>query len=129
MKILAKTKAKLLETKAESMAEVIVAFLVLSLVMALFAQGLRYATSVESYSKDNTVNNDNSMIKLQEVLAGIPDVEGVSRPEEPQNISLPGQADALKLSQYFVFTGHDTNVYWVFDVGNSTDSGDSGDEG
>lgn len=128
MKILAKTKAKLLETKAESMAEVIVAFLVLSLVMALFAQGLRYATSVESYSKANTVNNDNSMIKLQNVLAG-KEEENVSRPEDPQNRPLPGQENALKLSQYFVVTGHDTNVYWVFDVGNSTDAGDSGDEG
>ena len=128
MKILAKTKAKLLETKAESMAEVIVAFLVLSLVMALFAQGLRYATSVESYSKTNTVNNDNSMIELQKTLSGKEDGKA-SRPEDPQNRSLPGQANALKLSQYFVVTGHDTNVYWVFDVGNSTDSGDSGDEG
>ena len=70
MKILAKTKAKLLETKAESMAEVIVAFLVLSLVMALFAHGLRYATSVETYSKTNTENNDNSMIELQKTIAG-----------------------------------------------------------
>lgn len=127
MKILAKTKANLLETKAESMAEVIVAFLVLSLVMALFAQGLRYATSVESYSKANTVNNDNSMIELQKTLSG--KGGNASRPEDPQNRPLPGQENALKLSQYFVVTGHDTNVYWVFDVGNSTDAGDSGDEG
>ena len=83
MKILAKTKAKLLETKAESMAEVIVAFLVLSLVMALFAQGLRYATSVETYSKTNTENNDNSMIELQKTIAGKGGT--ASRPEDPQN--------------------------------------------
>ena len=127
MKILAKTKANLLETKAESMAEVIVAFLVLSLVMALFAQGLRYATSVESYSKTNTVNNDNSMIELQKTLAE--KGGNASRPEDPQNRPLANQDNALKLSQYFVVTDHDTNVYWVFDVGNSTDSGDSGDEG
>ena len=127
MKILAKTKAKLLETKAESMAEVIVAFLVLSLVMALFAQGLRYATSVEVYSKSNTENNDYSMIELQKTLAG--KGGNASRYNAPDNVELDGIGDALKLSQYFVVTDHDTNVYWVFDVGNSTDAGDSGDEG
>ena len=127
MKILAKTKAKLLETKAESMAEVIVAFLVLSLVMALFAQGLRYATSVETYSKTNTENNDNSMIELQKTIAGKGGT--ASRPEDPQNRPLASQDNALKLSQYFVVTGHDTNVYWVFDAGNATNSDDSGDEG
>ena len=52
MKIIAKTKAILLANKAETMAEVIIAFVVLSLVMALFAQGLRYATSAEKYAKD-----------------------------------------------------------------------------
>lgn len=124
MKILAKTKAKLLETKAESMAEVIVAFLVLSLVMALFAQGLRYATSVETYSKTNTENNDNSMIELQKTLAG--KGGNASRPEDPQNRPLASNDNALKLSQYFVVTGHDTNVYWVFDANNSSDSGDQG---
>ena len=124
MKILAKTKAKLLETKAESMAEVIVAFLVLSLVMALFAQGLRYATSVETYSKTNTENNDNSMIELQKTIAGKGGT--ASRPEDPQNRPLASQDNALKLSQYFVVTGHDTNVYWVFDAGNASDSGDEG---
>jgi len=124
MKILAKTKAKLLETKAESMAEVIVAFLVLSLVMALFAQGLRYATSVETYSKTNTENNDNSMIELQKTLAG--KGGNASRPEDPQNRPLASNDNALKLSQYFVVTGHDTNVYWVFDANNSSDSDDQG---
>lgn len=124
MKILAKTKAKLLETKAESMAEVIVAFLVLSLVMALFAQGLRYATSVETYSKTNTENNDNSMIELQKTLAG--KGGNASRPDDPLNRPLASNNDALKLSQYFVVTGHDTNVYWVFDANNSSDSGDQG---
>lgn len=128
MKILAKTKAKLLETKAESMAEVIIAFLVLSLVMALFAQGLRYATSVETYSKDNTENNDNSMIELQKTLAGKEDGKA-SRPEEPQNRPLADQGDVLKLSQYFVITGHDTNVYWVFDAGDAPVADDSSDEG
>ena len=106
MKILAKTKAKLLETKAESMAEVIVAFLVLSLVMALFE------------------NNDNSMIELQKTLAG--KGGNASRPDDPLNRPLASNNDALKLSQYFVVTGHDTNVYWVFDANNSSDSGDQG---
>ena len=121
MKILAKTKAKLLETKAESMAEVIVAFLVLSLVMALFAQGVRYATGAEIYAKDNTVACDNSMIELQKTLAGKEgDVDG---PKDTQNRSLANIDNALKLSCYSVTTGHDNNVYWVFDVGNVTDAG------
>ena len=124
MKILAKTKVKLLETKAESMAEVIVAFLVLSLVMALFAQGLRYATSVEVYSKTNTENNDNSMIELQKTLAG--KSGNASRPDVPKNVALSGKENALKLSCYYVFTGHDANVYWVFDAGDASDSDDEG---
>ena len=127
MKILAKTKAKLIETKAESMAEVVVAFLVLSLVMALFAQGLRYATSAEAYAKDNTVACDKSMIELQKTLAG---KGGTAyRHDEPDNVALSSMNNALKLSCYSVTTDHDTNIYWVFDAGNATDSGDSGDEG
>lgn len=127
MKILAKTKAKLLETKAESMAEVIVAFLVLSLVMALFAQGLRYATSVEVYSKSNTENNDYSMIELQKTLAG--KGGNASRPDDPLNRPLASNNNALKLSQYVVSAkdnSHDFNVYWVFDAGSASDSGDEG---
>ena len=123
MKILAKTKAKLVETKAESMAEVIVAFLVLSLVMALFAQGLRYATGAEIYAKENTVACDNSLIELQKTLAGKGGkAEG---PKDTQNRTLANANidNALKLSSYSVSTDHDNNVYWVFDVGNVTDAG------
>ena len=93
----------------------------------IFEPQTEMGESKDSAQNTNTENNDNSMIELQKTLSG--KGGNASRPEDPQNRPLPGQENALKLSQYFVVTGHDTNVYWVFDVGNSTDAGDSGDEG
>ena len=44
MKIIAKTKAVLFSNKAETMVEVTVAFMVLSIIMALFAQRIMPST-------------------------------------------------------------------------------------
>ena len=50
MKIIAKTKEVLFANKAESMAEVVVAFMVLTIVMALFAQGMKFSNNAERYA-------------------------------------------------------------------------------
>lgn len=124
MKIVAKTKAILIANTAETMAEVMVAFIVLMLVMALFAQGLRYAASAETYAKDNTVRYDESLLNLQRTLAlgG----EGAQSMGEPESRTLDADTNAfedseknsLKLSQYGVRQTGDTawNFYWVFDA-------------
>lgn len=124
MKIVAKTKAILIANTAETMAEVMVAFIVLMLVMALFAQGLRYAASAESYAKDNTVKCDESLLKLQKTLAV--GGEGAENMGEPESRSLNADTGAfedsaknsLKLTQYGVKQEGDIawNFYWVFDA-------------
>ena len=124
MKIVAKTKAILIANTAETMAEVLVAFIVLTLVMALFAQGLRYAASAETYAKDNTVKYDESLLKLQKTLAV--GGEGAENMGEAQSRTLDADTDtfedsdknSLKLTQYGVKQNGDTawNFYWVFDA-------------
>lgn len=123
MKIVAKTKAVLLANTAETMAEVIIAFVVLSLVMALFAQGLRYATSAEVYAKNKTVTTDDSLLKLQKTLAV--GGEGAKNFDTANRTLITDDSDfkdpsgnALKLTQYGVQNEGDSgwNYYWVFDA-------------
>jgi hypothetical protein len=123
MKIVAKTKAVLLANTAETMAEVIIAFVVLSLVMALFAQGLRYAASAETYAKDKSVTTDQSLLKLQKTLAV--GGEGAKNFDTTNRTLITDDSDfkdpsgnALKLTQYGVQNEGDSgwNYYWVFDA-------------
>lgn len=123
MKIVAKTKAVLLANTAETMAEVIIAFVVLSLVMALFAQGLRYATSAEVYAKNKTVTTDDSLLKLQKTLAvggeGAKNIDTTNRTliTDDSDFKDPS-GNALKLTQYGVQNEGDSGwtYYWVFDA-------------
>lgn len=124
MKIVAKTKAVLLANTAETMAEVIIAFVVLSLVMALFAQGLRYATSAETYAKDRSVASDESLLKLQKTLAV--GGEGAKNFETDKRTIITDDSEfkdpegnALKLTRYGVQNQDDSgwHYYWVFDAG------------
>ena len=124
MKIIAKTKAILLANKAETMAEVIIAFVVLSLVMALFAQGLRYATSAEKYAKDNSVAYDQSLLKLQKTLAkggeGAADIKTENRSLSADVSAFEDSSkNKLQLTQYGVKNEGDSGwtFYWVFDAG------------
>lgn len=123
MKIVAKTKAVLLANTAETMAEVIIAFVVLSLVMALFAQGLRYAASAETYAKDKSVMTDESLLKLQKTLAV--GGEGAKNSDPTYRTLITDDSDfkdpsgnALKLTQYGVQNEGDSGwtYYWVFDA-------------
>lgn len=122
MKIIAKTKAILIQTKAETMVEVIVAFVVLSIVMALFAQGLNYATSAEVYAIENGKDYDQSMIYLQKTIAGSDDdemvVRGTPETEDLDASNLEANNGLLILSEYSVKSTGDIGYYhyWVFDA-------------
>ena len=116
MKIIAKTKAILICNKAETIAEVLVAFLVLSIVMVLFAQGLRFATAAEKYAIDNTRTYDNAFLELQKTLAGEPGQASQLRHDKK---ALTGPGTELYLRWYSVEIGEgdtDTYYYYVFDV-------------
>ena len=123
MKLIAKTKAILYQTNAETMVEVVVAFVVLSIVMALFAQGLRYATSAENYAIENGKAYDKALTNLQKTITeNFDDIDSgvyVSN-DVPENKDLDSSVNALKLTEYTVsFTeGGDVNTfhYWVFDA-------------
>ena len=132
MKIIAKTKAVLREQKAETMVEVVVAFVVLSIVMVMFSQGLKYATTAEVYAVENGKACDKAMINLQRFITGHPDEQGNNIPSSPlddgvlisgdnsENMALNNQSDMLKITKYSVAysEGGDSNVYiyWVFDA-------------
>ena len=132
MKIIAKTKAVLKEQKAETMVEVIVAFVVLSIVLVMFSQGLNYATTAEVYAIENGRACDKAVINLQRFLTGHPDENGNNIPSSPlddgvmvtsntpENTTLNNQSDMLKITKYSVVysEGGDSNVYiyWVFDA-------------
>ena len=115
MKIIAKTKEALFTNKAESMAEVVVAFMVLTIVMALFAQGMKYSNNAERYAIDRTRDSDSAMQKLLDtVIAG--GSGGTSGNTVPQK--LDGQDNMLKLTMYVITPdgGGDNCVYYVFDA-------------
>lgn len=132
MKIIAKTKAVLREQKAETMVEVVVAFVVLSIVLVMFSQGLKYATTAEVYAVENGKACDKAVINLQRFITGHPDEVGNNVPSSPldegvmvtsgntENMTLNNQSDMLKLTKYTVVysEGGDANVYtyWVFDA-------------
>lgn len=121
MKIIAKTRAVLISTRAETVVEVTVAFLVMSLVMVLFAQGMRYAQTAENYAVGKTNDCDKAMLKLQNVVAG-KDGTGVTDKDvtDEDTLKLDGKDDLLKLKRYAVTlpSGGDTNTfyYFVFDA-------------
>ena len=131
MKLIAKTKAVLMQNKAETMVEVIVAFAVLSIIMVLFAQGMRYAATAENHAVENTKNSDRAMLRLQQVISKNYDV--TNEPEDqkdtiednpinadPDKIALDGKEGVLKLTKYEVELKNagDSNkyLYYVFDA-------------
>lgn len=121
MKLIAKTRAVLISTKAETVVEVTVAFLVMSLVMVLFAQGMRYAQTAENYAIGMTNDCDKAMRKLQDVVSG-KDGTGVTDKDvtDAETLKLDGIDDLLKLKRYAVTlpSGGDSNTfyYYVFDA-------------
>ena len=115
MKIIAKTKEALFANKAESMAEVVVAFMVLTIVMSLFAQGMKFSNTAERYAVDRTRDSDSAMKELLDtVISNGGDAGGGGTSSE----SLDGQVGMLKLKMYIVTPdgGGDNCVYYVYDA-------------
>ena len=128
MKLIAKTKEVLLTNRAETIVEVSIAFVVLSIVMVLFAHGMNYATSAEKFSIDTTKDYDLALTSLLKNVSGHSQsdvtITGVDI-DEPSILKLKGPEgvvydDVLKLKKYSVTLpeGGDANTfyYYVFDA-------------
>ncbi|MBR5180632.1 MAG: hypothetical protein IKW88_00070 [Clostridiales bacterium] len=125
MKIIAKTKAVLVSNKAESIVEVIIAFVVLTIVMAMFADGMNFVTSAEKYAIENTKDNDAAMLRLQRTVNGIANEADSSEVTTASKLQLQDKPNMLKLTEYTIKCGTGpSNVYhyYVFDanLGTST---------
>ena len=125
MKIIAKTKAVLVSNKAESIVEVIIAFVVLTIVMAMLADGLNFVTSAEKYAIENTKDNDAAMLRLQRTVNGIANEADSSEVTTASKLQLQDKPNMLKLTEYTIKCGTGpSNVYhyYVFDanLGTST---------
>ena len=126
MKIIAKTKAVLVSNKAESIVEVIIAFVVLTIVMAMFADGMNFVTSAEKYAIENTKDNDTAMLRLQRTVSGITTDEAAgTEVTTASKLQLQDKPNMLKLTEYTIQCGNGpSNVYhyYVFDanLGTST---------
>lgn len=124
MKILAKTKAVLMANKAESIVEVIVAFVVITIVMAMFAQGMNYVTSAEKYAIENTKDNDTAMLRLQRTVTGVADEADSDEISSAEKLKLQDKPNMLKLTEYKIQCGGGpSNVfnYYVFDANLETE--------
>lgn len=130
MKIIAKTKAVLFANKAESMIEVIVAFTVMTIILALFAQGIRFANAAQGYAIEKTKDSDIAMQNLQDTVNGNPNkkkADGVTVGSDDFGGDLikikdkdGNDVEMLKLKRYYVTfnNGGDSNTYYyyVFDA-------------
>jgi len=69
MKMIKKCNSILIDNTGETIAEVVVAFAVLAIMMVLFAQGIAYASRTNVIADHNRNNADQTLIKLQDLLA------------------------------------------------------------
>ena len=116
MKLIPKTRQALLANKAESMAEVVVAFMVLTIVMSLFAQGMKFALTAENYAIGRTRDSDKAMREmLDAALLNAGSATSVGTDEEHR---LDDHDDLLRLRIYTVSTegGGDNCIYFVYDA-------------
>ena len=115
MKIIAKTTAVLFTNKAESMVEVTVAFLVLTIVLTLFAQGMRFANKAETFAVDRSRDSDYA---LKDLLDSAINSDGGASGGSVYYDNLDGNPDMLKFKIYTVSSpdGGDNFVYYVFDA-------------
>lgn len=115
MKMIPKTKALLLANKAESISEVTVAFMVLTIVMTLFAQGMKFAHTAENYAIERSRDSDNAM---KDMLDTAINGTGKATPGPVSPEELDGIPNLLKLRIYTVpgEGGSDFCVYYVYDA-------------
>lgn len=117
MKMIPKTKALLLANKAESMAEVTVAFMVLTIVLTLFAQGMRFAQLSENYAIDRSRDADSAMKEMLDA-AILDSGNAYDDPEKTKDVDFNGHEKLLKLTKYKVLPdgGGDICIYYVYDA-------------
>ena len=113
MRIIAKTKEALISNKAETMVEVTVAFLVLSIIMALFAQGMNFANRAETFAIDKSRDSDKA---FRELLDTAINSSGSFEVNSSTTVSLTGKDDCLKLKRYSKAEGSEIIVFYVFDA-------------
>ena len=115
MKMIPKTKALLLANKAESMAEVLVAFMVLTIILELFAQGMKFALTAENYAIDRTRDSDNAMKTMLDTVSSNGNGAEIVASYDPKLDD--DRTDLLKLTIYSVRPdgGGDNCLYAVFD--------------
>lgn len=117
------SKKILRDNKGESIAEVMVAFLVLSIMMALFAQGLRYVGTARSYAIEECDAADTAMLELQKTInkanQGQPSLAFTTGKDKQTAVT--GSSTGLVAHQYQVMPpsyGTDQKIYyyWVYEV-------------
>ena len=116
MKMIPKTKEALLTNKAESMAEVVVAFMVLTIVMSLFAQGMKFAQRAENFAIERARDSDKAM---RTMLDAAINSAGAADDSVVEDVTLIGETELLlRLKFYSVTTegGGDHCIYFVYDA-------------
>lgn len=120
MKIIGKTKAILLANKAESIVEVVIAFVVMTMVMALFAQGIRYSAVAENHAIERSKDSDAALRRLQNTVTGKANQATSSNISDKELTLKISDKKMLKLTMYTVTlpNGGDSNTfyYYVFDA-------------
>lgn len=114
MKIIAKTKEVLFTNKAETMVEVTVAFLVLTIVLMLFSQGMAFSNRAEKFAMDRSKDSDSAFHNLLDAAINS---EGTAYGGTVKIDKLDGK-DILKYRLYTVPSadGGDNFVYYVFNA-------------
>lgn len=69
MKMIKKCDSILFDNTGETIAEVVVAFAVLAIMLVMFAQGIAYASNTGFAADRQRSNADQTLIKLQDILA------------------------------------------------------------
>ncbi|GEM_PF-3073952 len=117
-------KNLLQDNRGETIMEVVVSFLILSIMMVLFAQGLKYAGNARTYAIEECDAADKAIIALQKTINNVADPadEVTAQMISGENIetTVSGSTGSLVAHQYRVqqITGTDIRsyYYWVYEV-------------
>ena len=114
------------DNKGETIMEVVVAFLVLSIMLALFAQGIRYANNARIYAMDECEAADTAVIELQKTInydenEGVENGKALMTSAESRETSIGN--GKIVAHQYVVSQASGTDIrnyyYWVYEVKDS----------
>ena len=105
MRIIRKTTSILKETSGESIVEVLVAFILLSIMLVAFSQGVTAASISEINARQTRSSADKSMILLQKQLASPNPKQGAV-----EKTTISAGSASVKSYEYVI----DGNTYIVF---------------